>query len=196
MRFQALVEGLIDDPALRRAIAGFYRTRYGVNVAAERIIVTPGASGSVLLCASIPLLLHLKLRHDRVELVEPCLPQPAVRLDPRRRVIETTCAEPAVPDPADLLRCDEAGGALANVLGRHQLASGEHDRLGQIAGAALDVFENEPNPNKVFLNLDNVLLTPHIGSATTETRIAMTNLAVDNLEAFFAKQPLLSEVHH
>jgi lactate dehydrogenase-like 2-hydroxyacid dehydrogenase len=42
--------------------------------------------------------------------------------------------------------------------------------------------------------LDNVLLTPHIGSATTETRIAMTNLAVDNLEAFFAKQPLLTEV--
>jgi lactate dehydrogenase-like 2-hydroxyacid dehydrogenase len=66
----------------------------------------------------------------------------------------------------------------------------------KIAGAALDVFENEPNPNKVFLNLDNVLLTPHIGSATTETRIAMTNLAVDNLEAFFANQPLLSEVHH
>ena len=65
----------------------------------------------------------------------------------------------------------------------------------KIAGAALDVFENEPNPNRDFLNLDNVLLTPHIGSATTETRIAMTNLAVDNLEAFFAKQPLPSEVH-
>ena len=64
----------------------------------------------------------------------------------------------------------------------------------KIAGAALDVFENEPNPNKGFLSLDNVLLTPHIGSATTETRIAMTNLAVDNLEAFFAKQPLPSEV--
>lgn len=64
----------------------------------------------------------------------------------------------------------------------------------KIAGAALDVFENEPNPNPAFLRLDNVLLTPHIGSATTETRIAMTNLAVDNLEAFFAKQPLLTEV--
>jgi lactate dehydrogenase-like 2-hydroxyacid dehydrogenase len=64
----------------------------------------------------------------------------------------------------------------------------------KIAGAALDVFENEPNPDPNFLTLDNVLLTPHIGSATTETRIAMTNLAVDNLEAFFAQQPLLSEV--
>ena len=64
----------------------------------------------------------------------------------------------------------------------------------RIAGAALDVFENEPNPNSAFLNLDNVLLTPHIGSATSETRIAMTNLAVDNLEAFFKQQPLPSEV--
>ncbi len=64
----------------------------------------------------------------------------------------------------------------------------------KIAGAALDVFENEPNPNSAFLNLDNVLLTPHIGSATLETRIAMTNLAVDNLEAFFKQQPLPSEV--
>ncbi len=66
----------------------------------------------------------------------------------------------------------------------------------KIAGAALDVFENEPNPNAAFLNLDNVLLTPHIGSATSETRIAMTNLAVDNLEAFFNQQPLLTEVQN
>jgi lactate dehydrogenase-like 2-hydroxyacid dehydrogenase len=64
----------------------------------------------------------------------------------------------------------------------------------KIAGAALDVYDNEPNPNGAFLNLDNVLLTPHIGSATAETRIAMTNLAVDNLEAFFNQQPLLTEV--
>ena len=66
----------------------------------------------------------------------------------------------------------------------------------KIAGAALDVFENEPNPNNAFLNLDNVLLTPHIGSATAETRIAMTNLAVDNLEAFFNQQPLHTEVKY
>jgi lactate dehydrogenase-like 2-hydroxyacid dehydrogenase len=64
----------------------------------------------------------------------------------------------------------------------------------KIAGAALDVFENEPNPNLKFLNLDNVLLTPHIGSATSETRQLMTNLAIDNLEAFYNQQPLLTEV--
>lgn len=63
-----------------------------------------------------------------------------------------------------------------------------------IAGAALDVFENEPNPNPEFLNIDNVLLTPHIGSATSETRQLMTNLAIDNLEAFYNRKPLLTEV--
>jgi lactate dehydrogenase-like 2-hydroxyacid dehydrogenase len=66
----------------------------------------------------------------------------------------------------------------------------------KIAGAALDVFENEPNPSHEFLTLDNVLLTPHIGSATSETRIAMTNLAVDNLEAFFNQHTLPSEVNN
>ena len=66
----------------------------------------------------------------------------------------------------------------------------------KIAGAALDVFENEPNPNPEFLNIDNVLLTPHIGSATSETRQLMTNLAIDNLEAFYNQQPLLTEVKY
>jgi lactate dehydrogenase-like 2-hydroxyacid dehydrogenase len=66
----------------------------------------------------------------------------------------------------------------------------------KIAGAALDVFENEPNPNTGFLILDNVLLTPHIGSATTETRQLMANLAIDNLEAFYNQQPLLTEVQN
>ncbi|CAM3720353.1 2-hydroxyacid dehydrogenase [Polynucleobacter antarcticus] len=64
----------------------------------------------------------------------------------------------------------------------------------KIAGAALDVFEDEPNPNSGFLSLDNVLLTPHIGSATAETRELMTNLAISNLEAFYNQQPLLTEV--
>ena len=64
----------------------------------------------------------------------------------------------------------------------------------KIAGAALDLFENEPTPNAQFLNIDNVLLTPHIGSATLETRQLMTNLAIDNLEAFYNQQPLLTEV--
>ena len=55
-----------------------------------------------------------------------------------------------------------------------------------IAGAALDVFENEPNVPEALRAQDNVVLVPHIGSATLATRHAMANLAFDNLRAFFA----------
>jgi lactate dehydrogenase-like 2-hydroxyacid dehydrogenase len=51
----------------------------------------------------------------------------------------------------------------------------------RIAGAGLDVFENEPALNPGFLGLDNVTLTPHIGSSTRQTRLAMAMLAADNL---------------
>ena len=52
---------------------------------------------------------------------------------------------------------------------------------GKIAGAGLDVFEGEPKVNPKLLALKNVVLTPHIGSATRPTRLAMANLAADNL---------------
>ncbi len=58
-------------------------------------------------------------------------------------------------------------------------------REGRLAGAALDVFEGEPHVHPGLLALDNVLLSPHIASATTETRRAMTDLAVDNVLALF-----------
>ncbi len=65
---------------------------------------------------------------------------------------------------------------------------------GTIAGAGLDVFENEPNVPAELLALDNVVLTPHVGSATWQTRQAMADLAFGNLEAHFAGRPLLSPV--
>ncbi len=65
---------------------------------------------------------------------------------------------------------------------------------GSIAGAGLDVFENEPNVPAALLGLDNVVLTPHVGSATWQTRGAMRDLAFGNLEAHFAGRPLLSPV--
>jgi glyoxylate reductase len=61
------------------------------------------------------------------------------------------------------------------------LARALHD--GRIAGAALDVYEREPEVTAELLTLENVVLTPHLGSATRETRIAMGMLCVDALRA-------------
>jgi lactate dehydrogenase-like 2-hydroxyacid dehydrogenase len=57
---------------------------------------------------------------------------------------------------------------------------------GEIAGAGLDVFEKEPAVNVALLQMENVVLLPHLGSATEETRIAMGMRVVENIEAFFA----------
>lgn len=64
----------------------------------------------------------------------------------------------------------------------------------RIAGAALDVFEAEPRIDPRFATLDNVVLVPHVGSATRETRAAMMKLTLDNLEQFFRTGRALTPV--
>lgn len=56
---------------------------------------------------------------------------------------------------------------------------------GQLAGAGLDVFKGEPDLDPRYLGLENVVLLPHLGSATVETRTAMGFRAIENLAAFF-----------
>lgn len=63
-----------------------------------------------------------------------------------------------------------------------------------IAGAALDVFEKEPSVHPGLLPLENVVLVPHLGSATRETRTAMADLAVRNVIAVLSGQPPLTPV--
>jgi lactate dehydrogenase-like 2-hydroxyacid dehydrogenase len=65
-------------------------------------------------------------------------------------------------------------GALADALSR-----------GVIAAAGLDVYEGEPAVHPDLLSLENVVLLPHLGSATVQTRTAMGMRAADNLDAFF-----------
>lgn len=65
---------------------------------------------------------------------------------------------------------------------------------GVIAGAGLDVFENEPQVPQALRDLDNVVLTPHMASATHETRQAMADLALANLVEHFAGRPLKTPV--
>ncbi len=67
-------------------------------------------------------------------------------------------------------------------------------REGLIAGAALDVFEREPLVHPDLVGIENVLLAPHLGSATIETRTAMADLAVSNVLAVLAGQPPITPI--
>jgi lactate dehydrogenase-like 2-hydroxyacid dehydrogenase len=64
----------------------------------------------------------------------------------------------------------------------------------RIAGAGLDVFEREPQVTQALTAMDNVVLLPHLGSATTETRVAMGMRAFENLQLFFSGKPLRDRV--
>jgi hydroxypyruvate reductase len=70
----------------------------------------------------------------------------------------------------------------------------ERLRDGRLGGAGLDVFADEPRVPEALLALENVVLQPHVGSATHATRGAMGQLVIDNLKAHFAGKPLLTPV--
>ncbi len=98
---------------------------------------------------------------------------------------------------ADVLKALGPNGYLINVARGSvvdQTALIRALEKGLIAGAALDVFEDEPNVPEALRLRDNVVLTPHIASATWQTRRAMADLAFGNLQAHFAGQPLLTPV--
>lgn len=65
---------------------------------------------------------------------------------------------------------------------------------GTLGAAALDVFEDEPHVPEALLTMENVVLQPHVGSATHQTRAAMGQLVLDNLAAHFAGRPLPTRV--
>jgi lactate dehydrogenase-like 2-hydroxyacid dehydrogenase len=65
---------------------------------------------------------------------------------------------------------------------------------GRIAGAGLDVFAAEPHVPAALLERDDVVLLPHLGSATVETRRAMTDLALANVAAYLDEGRLLTPV--
>nr|WP_272885984.1 2-hydroxyacid dehydrogenase [Stutzerimonas stutzeri] len=65
---------------------------------------------------------------------------------------------------------------------------------GRLGGAGLDVYAQEPNVPQILIDLPNVVLLPHIGSATEETRLAMEELLLANLRAFLERGELLTAV--
>lgn len=90
-------------------------------------------------------------------------------------------AELALMKPSAVLINVARGGIVDDVALIAALKSGK------IAAAGLDVFENEPKFHPEFLTLPNVVLTPHIASASRNTRLAMANCAADNLIAALCK---------
>jgi glyoxylate reductase len=82
--------------------------------------------------------------------------------------------------------------ARGPVVDESALVWGLENRL--IAGAALDVYEREPEIHRGLLALENVVLSPHLGSSTIETRTTVSHLAVDNMIAVLAGKPALTPI--
>lgn len=82
--------------------------------------------------------------------------------------------------------------ARGPVVDEEALAWALKERL--IAGAALDVYEREPIVHPDLFALENVLLVPHLGSGTTETRTAMASLAADNVVAVLCGKPPVTPI--
>jgi lactate dehydrogenase-like 2-hydroxyacid dehydrogenase len=142
-----------------------------------------------------------------------------IRYHNRRAVLDTSIAhEPSLVDLAswsDFLLMMVPGGAATH----HLVNDAVLDALGpegyliniargsvvdeaalvralkdkRIAGAALDVFEHEPQVPAELMTMDNVVLVPHIGSATVETRAAMAQRVFDNMKSFFDTGKLISQ---
>jgi lactate dehydrogenase-like 2-hydroxyacid dehydrogenase len=90
-----------------------------------------------------------------------------------------------------------AGGFLVNISRGSVVdeeALVELLQTGHLAGAGLDVFEREPQVPKALFELDNVVIVPHIGSATHNTRAAMIELALQNLTSYLAEGKLVTPV--
>ena len=151
--------GLVGMGRIARAVAE-KAPAFGMSVAYTDQVVNdvPGATAMSLdrlLATSDVLSLHVNLTPATTHLID----QKALAKMRRSAYLINTSRGPVV---------DEA--ALAWAL---------HERL--ISGAALDVYEKEPVVHADLLGLENVLLIPHLASATTETRTAMADLAISNV---------------
>ncbi len=101
---------------------------------------------------------------------------------------------PSTPETRHLMNAERIGRMQSHALLINtsrgdvvdQMALAAALRAGGIAGAGLDVYEGEPNVPDALIALENVVLLPHLGSASLDTRIAMGMRVAKNLEAFFA----------
>lgn len=164
--------GLVGMGRIARAVAEKAGV-FGMSVAYadQAVSDAPGATAMSLdrlLASSDVLSLHVNLTPATTHLID----RKALTRMRRSAYLVNTSRGPVVDE-----------GALAWAL---------RERL--IAGAALDVYEREPVVHPDLLGLENVLLIPHLASATTETRTAMADLAVSNILAVLDGRPALTPV--
>ena len=160
--------GLVGLGRIGRAVAA-RASAFGMKVAftsrSEAAVVGEAMQLDRLLLTSDIVSLHVPLTSETTHLID----KRALTRMKRSAYLINTARGPVV---------DEA--ALAWALQHHLLA-----------GAALDVYEHEPAVHPDLLSLENVLLVPHLGSGTTETRTAMADLAADNVLAVLGgRRPL------
>lgn len=160
--------GRIGQAIAHRALA------FGMSVAYTARSSKPGLSYTF-----VPSLVDLAAGSDFLVLITP-------GGDGTRRIVN-----------AEVLRALGSKGILVNVARGSvvdEAALIEALERGVIGGAALDVFEDEPRVPERLMALPHVVLAPHIGSATTQTRQAMADLTFGNLREHFAGRPVLTPV--
>jgi len=159
--------GRIGQAVAARAAAFGMRVAYS----GRRDLGVAGAefmSFDRLLNSSDVVSLHVPLTNDTRHLID----KKAIARMKRSAYLVNTARGPVVDEEA-----------LAWALQQHLLA-----------GAALDVYEKEPEVHADLMRLENVLLVPHLGSGTTETRLGMASLAVDNVVAVLSGRPPLTPI--
>ena len=163
--------GLIGLGRIGRAVAHRARHGFGMRVIFHDPYPPPAAVMAELGAEARAGVDDVLREADFVSLHSPATPETRHLIDGRRLALMKRSAFLINNARGDIV--DEA--ALAAAL-----------RAGTIAGAGLDVFEREPSVTAELLAMENVVLLPHLGSATQETRVAMGLRALENLTAFFA----------
>jgi lactate dehydrogenase-like 2-hydroxyacid dehydrogenase len=162
--------GVVGLGRIGRAVARRASNGFGMRVLCSTPRMIPEAEANALNVTRVDSLEDLLAESDFVSLHCPALPETRhlinadrlARMKPTGFLINTARGD--IVDQAALAQALEAG---------------------QLAGAGLDVYEDEPQVPQALLGREDVVLLPHLGSATASTRQAMGMKAVDNLELFF-----------
>jgi len=171
--------GLVGMGRIARAVAQRAHAGFGMKVIFHDPYPPPPEVARALGAEQLPRLEDVLQRADFVSLHCPASPETRHLMNRERLALMRRDAFLINTARGDVV--DEA--ALVDAL-----------QAGTLAGAGLDVYEREPQVAPALLTMENVVLFPHLGSATRETRVAMGLRALENLRLFFQGAPLRDRV--